>query len=382
MPEEGLAPIPYGRQSVDESDIEAVTAVLRSRWLTTGPALGEFERALATVEGVGGALAVSSGSAALTLAYRVAGVGPGTEVVTSPLTFVATANAALALGARLRFADIDAATGTVDPASVDARSSARTVLWAPVDYAGHPADYTTLRANADRRGVALVADACHALGARLNGRSSAEWADAAAYSFHPVKAIATGEGGALLTRKAEWRVAAARLRDHGLVRDAALREEHGPWYYEAREVGYNFRLSDLACALGSSQLRRLPAFLDRRRTIAARYLDAFADLAGLEGPSVAPGAEPAWHLFVLRVRDPARRRPLVEALLGKGIGVQLHYRSLTQQPLYREYGIDDPCPRAEDFSARALSIPLFPALSDHEVERVIDEVSRCARELL
>lgn len=377
------AALPYGRQWIDEEDVAAVTAALRGDWLTTGPAVEAFERALASRENVAAAVALSSGTAALHLAYRAAGVGPGTEVVTSPLTFAATANAALLLGATLRFADIDPETGTLDPAAADAETTSATRVWAPVDYAGHPADYEALCPLAERRSVSIIADACHSLGARFRGRSTAQWADAAALSFHPVKAIATGEGGAVLSDREDWCARVARLRNHGIARDPSQQEEHGPWHYEIRELGYNYRIPDLLCALGSSQLRKLPRFLERRRSIAARYRRAFAGEDRLELPAVSADVDHAWHLFVLRVREKKRRRALFEGLVGRGIGVQLHYRPLTRQPLYRGLGIAaDACPIADDFSDRALSIPLFPAMSDAAVERVIEEVNRAARELL
>ncbi len=376
-------PLPYGRQWIDEDDVAAVSAALRGDWLTTGPEVAAFEAELAAREGVAGAVAVSSGTAALHLAYEAAGVGPGTEVVTSPLTFAATANAALYLGATPRFVDVEPTTGTLDPEAAEAATRATTRVWAPVDYAGHPADYEALSALTARHGVALIADACHSLGARYRGRSPAQWADAAVHSFHPVKAIATGEGGAILSDRREWCERAARLRSHGVVRDPEAQEEHGPWYYEIRELGFNYRIPDVLCALGRSQLAKLPRFLERRRAIATRYLDAFAAEDRLELPALAPDVDPAWHLFVLRVREAKRRRPLFEGLLARGIGAQLHYPPLTRQPLYRERGLaSTPCPHAEDFAARALSIPLFPAMTDGDVERVVDEVSRAARELL
>ncbi len=383
MAEGAETPLPYGRQWIEDDDVAAVEAVLRGDWLTTGPAVDAFESALARSAGVSDAVAVNSGTAALHLAYEAAGVGPGTEVVTTPLTFAATANAALFLGAGLRFADIDPATGTLDPAAADAETTAATRIWVPVDYAGHPADYEAICALAERRSVAVVADACHSLGARLRGRSPAQWADAAAVSFHPVKAITAGEGGAILSDRSDWCRRAALLRNHGIVRDPDQQREHGAWHYEVRELGYNYRIPDLLCALATSQLAKLPRFLERRREIAARYRQAFASEERLELPALSPDVEHAWHLFVLRVREKKRRRPLFEGLRARGIGVQLHYPPLTRQPLYRRYGVRvDGCPNAEAFAARALSIPIFPAMPDTAVERVVEEVMRAARELL
>lgn len=379
-----LSQLPYGRQWIDERDIEAVVEVLRGDWLTTGPKVQEFEDALACVTGVPRAVVVNSGSAALHVAYAAAGLGPGDEIVTSPLTFVSTASCALHLGARVRFADVDPRTGNLDPEAVDDAIGDDCRMIVPVDYAGHPADYAAIRSIADRCDVVVVSDGAHSLGARRGGRSTAQLADATATSFHPVKAVTSAEGGALFTAREDWAEYAERFRNHGIERDPARhRRRGGSGYYEAQMLGLNYRLSDVLCALGLSQLRKLDAFIARRREIAARYSSTLSGIEGLELPTTEVDVEPSWHLYVVRVCEARRREPLFDHLRAEGLGVQLHYHPVHLHPLFADLGsIPGSCPVAEDFAARAISLPIFPAMGDDDVERVIDTLERCARELL
>ncbi|MCH7600602.1 MAG: UDP-4-amino-4,6-dideoxy-N-acetyl-beta-L-altrosamine transaminase [Myxococcales bacterium] len=379
-----LPRLPYGRQSIDERDIEAVTEVLRGDWLTTGPKVQEFENALAELTGVPRAVVVNSGSAALHVAYFAAGLGPGDEIVTSPLTFVSTASCALHLGAKVRFADVDPSTGNLDPAAVDAVMGPDCKLIVPVDYAGHPADYAAMRAISERRGVAIVSDGAHSLGARREGRSVAQLADATATSFHPVKGVTTAEGGAVFTAREDWAERAERFRNHGIERvPVRHRKTGGSGYYEVQDLGLNYRLPDVLCALGLSQLRRLDEFLARRREIAAQYSSAFAGIDGLELPTTEVGVEPSWHLYVIRVREAKRRDPLFDRLRAEGLGVQVHYRPVHLHPLFEDLGfIPGSCPVAEDYAARAISLPIFPAMGDDDLERVIDILDRSVRDLL
>lgn len=371
--------LPYGRQSIDESDIAAVSEALRDEFLTTGPRVGAFEAALCEATGAAHAAALNSGTSALHAIYAGLGIGPGDEIVTSPLTFAATANAALYVGARPVFADVDPATGLLDPRAAEAAITSRTRAIVAVDYAGQPADYDALRDICRRHRLALVADAAHSLGATERGRAVGTLADATMLSFHPVKHITTMEGGAVLTGDAALQRRVTEFRSHGMVRDATrLRRHDGPWYHEMQALGYNYRITDVACALGLSQLRRLPAFLARRREIAARYDDAFGADERLMTPAVRPGTVPAWHLYVLRVSgpDPARRRrALFEALQARGIGCQVHYLPVYRHPYYEDLGYPAGlCPAAEDLYARILAIPLYPAMSDEDVERVVAAV--------
>ena len=380
MPE----PIPYGRQTVDEDDIAAVADVLRGDYLTTGPAVPAFEAALAEVSGARHAVAVNSGTAALHAMYFAAGIGPGDEIITSALTFAATGNAALYLGATVRFADVDPATGNLDPASVEPLLGPRTRAVVAVDYGGQPADYDALRNLLHRRNVALLADASHSLGATDHGRPVGTLADASSLSFHPVKPITTGEGGAVLTDDETLGRRAARFRTHGITRDAGeLEADEGPWYYEQHDLGYNYRLTDLQAALGHSQLRHLPDFLARRRRIAARYDEALADLDQLELPVVRDGVEPGWHLYVVLVRDPARRRAFFERLRALGLGVQVHYIPVYRHPYYRALATDfAACPVAEDRYARSISLPIFPRLTDDAQADVLERIRTAVRDTL
>jgi UDP-4-amino-4,6-dideoxy-N-acetyl-beta-L-altrosamine transaminase len=377
--------IPYGRQSVDEEDIAAVTAVLRSDFLTTGPAIPRFEKALAEATGATHAVAVNSGTAALHAMYFAAGVGPGDEVVTSPLTFAATANAARYLGATVRFADVDAATGNLDPASVEPLLNERTRAVVAIDYAGQPAEYDVLRAVIGERPIALLADAAHSLGAADRGRPVGTLATASSLSFHPVKPITTAEGGAVVTDDSALAMRVRQFRTHGMVHDPVRleRPDEGPWFHEQHDLGFNYRMTDVQAALGSSQLRHLEAFIRRRREIAERYQNAFADLDGIETPVVRDGAEPGWHLYVVLVRDATRRRAFFERLRTLGLWVQVHYIPVYHHPYYRRLGYEPGlCPVAEDRYARSISLPVFPRLTDEEVDRVIEAVGRTARELL
>ncbi len=366
--------LPYGRQWIGEDDIAAVVEVLRSDYVTTGPVVRRFEQALCEYVGVRRAVAVNSGTSALHTAYFAAGLGPGDQIITSPLTFAATANAALYLGASVRFVDVEPDTGNINPARIEEAITDQTRLIVPIDFAGHPADYEGIGRIARRHGLTVVADAAHSLGATSCGRRSGGLADASATSFHPVKPITTAEGGAVLTDDVELADRAARFREHGIVRDAqhTLRQE-GPWWYEMHDLGFNYRLSEVHCALGLSQLRKLDQFIARRRQIADIYTRALAGIDILELPSVRDDVEPGWHLYVVRVVDPALRRPLVQALRGAGVGVQVHYIPVHYHPYYQRLGYRrGTFPIAEDFYARALSLPIFPAMTDDDVHRVIE----------
>jgi UDP-4-amino-4,6-dideoxy-N-acetyl-beta-L-altrosamine transaminase len=375
--------IPYGRQWVDEDDIEAVVEVLRSDYLTTGPAVGAFEDALVNATGATRAVAVNSGTSALHAMYFAAGLSQGDEIITTPLTFAATANAALYLGASVRFVDVLADTGNIDPAAVDAAISNRTRLVVAIDYAGHPADYDELSQVVAGRAM-IVSDAAHSLGAMYRGRRVGTLAHASGLSFHPVKAITTAEGGAIVTDDNELADRAARFRTHGITRDLrSVERDDGPWHYEQHDLGFNYRLTDVQAALGRSQLRRLDVFIARRREIASLYLEAFSDVGALTLPMARSDVEPAWHLFVVRVSDPARRRAFFERLRENGIGVQVHYIPVHHHPYYRGLGYERGiCPVAEDYSSRALSLPLFPQMTPDEVQRVIDAVRAAVAEVL
>jgi UDP-4-amino-4,6-dideoxy-N-acetyl-beta-L-altrosamine transaminase len=378
-------PLPYGRQWVDEADIEAVAEVLRSDFLTTGPAVEAFEAGIRAATGADHAIAVNSGTSALHAAYFAAGLGPGDEIVTSPLTFAATANAALYLGATVRFADVDPDTGNLDPATAEAAITARTRLVVPIDYTGHPADYDAFDRIAETRGVVTVADAAHSLGATYHGRPVGTLAGLSELSFHPVKPVTTAEGGAVTTADPDWAARARRFRTHGVTRDSAeFRTPEGAWWYEQHDLGFNYRLTDLQSALGTSQLRRLDAFLARRREIARRWTEGLSDLDQLILPTVREGVEPGWHLYVVRVSgDPARRRPFFDRLRELGLGVQVHYIPVHWHPYYQGLGFRrGSFPVAEDFYARAVSLPIFPRMDDADTDSAIERVRRAVAGVL
>ena len=376
--------LPYGRQWVDEADIAAVVEVLRGDFLTTGPAVGQFEQRLAAATGASHAVACNSGTSALHMMYAAMGVGQGDEIITSPLTFAATANAAHYLGASVKFVDVTPDTGNLDPALVAAAVTPRTKLIVPVDFGGHPADYDAIHAVAAAHNLPVAADAAHSLGGSYHGRPVGTLATATEVSLHPVKPITTAEGGAVLTSDAGIAERAARFRTHGITRDPALlSSDEGPWFYEQLELGFNYRLTDVQAALGSSQLAKLGAFIARRQAIAARYHEALADLTAVELPTERAGVKSGWHLYALRVRDAARRRPLFERLRELGLGVQVHYLPVYRHPWYRANGYAEvSCPIADDYYAREISLPVFPRMTDAEQDSAIERIRQAVTELL
>lgn len=371
------APLPYGRQEIDDDDVAAVVAALRSDWLTTGPLVGELEQSFAAYVGSGHAVAVSSGTAALHAAYHVLDLAPGDEVVVPALTFVASANAAVFEGATPVFADVDPDTLLIDPHAAAALAGPRTKAIVGVDYAGQPCDWVALRAVADAHGLALVADGCHAPGARDGGRTVGTLADLTAFSLHPVKHFTTGEGGLVTTDDAALAAQMRRFRNHGIGSDHRERAERGTFAYEMVELGFNYRLTDFQCALGISQLRHLDGWLARRRDLASRYDDALAGLGGVEPLAQRPGADHAYHLYVVQLADGLDRDAVFTALRGRGIGANVHYLPVHLHAFYRERFGTGPglCPVAEAAYERILSLPLFPAMADDDVDRVVDALA-------
>ena len=368
--------LPYGRQSIDTSDIDAVDAVLRSDWLTTGPSVAAFEQDLTRISGAASAVSVTSGTAALHVAYSALGIGAGDEVVTTPLTFVATAGCASLLGATIVFADVCEDTGNLDPEAVSAVMTERTRVVAGVDYAGHPIDAPALSEIAHAGDAVLLEDAAHSIGGFLDGRPVGSLADVTTFSFFPTKNITTAEGGAVVGLRKDLVDRARRFHNIGLVRDPAVLRfpDEGPWHQEVQDFGLNYRLPDLLCALGSSQLRRLPAFKARRTAITARYNQGLSGIDELRTPARRKGADPMWHLYPLRIRD-GRRRQLYEHLRANDVGVQVNYLPVYWHPVYADLGYRrGMCPVAEEYYAQELSLPLFPDLTDADVDAVIDLV--------
>ncbi len=372
--------LPYGRQSIDEADIEAVVAVLRSDWLTTGPNVAAFERDFAAFTGAKEAVAVNSGTAALHAAMAALSIGPGDEVIVPAITFVATANCVVYQGGTPVFAEIDSETLLIDPADVERKITSRTRAVIGVDYAGQPCDYEALRAIARRHGLALVADACHALGGSANGQPVGSLADLNTFSLHPVKPITAGEGGVVTTSDAALASAMRVFRSHGISSDFRQREKQGSWAYEMVSLGFNYRLSDLQCALAASQLRKLPAWVERRQEIARRYDEAFLDHALFRPLASRPGISHGRHLYVIRLRADVDREAFFKALRAEGIGANVHYAPVHLHPFYREKFGTGPglCPAAEKAAAEIVTLPLFPRMSEADVEDVIAAVRRVA----
>ena len=379
--------IPYSRQWIDEEDLEAVCQVLRSDWVTQGPTVASFEDALAERSGVARAVAVSHGTAALHLSYAGLGVAKGSMGITSPITFAATANALLHCGAEVRFCDVDPGTGLLDPVSLEqtineekpSGDGARLVI--PVSFAGRMAPLEEIAGIAGNHGFSVVEDAAHSMGAYAEGNgqtirsASCEQTKASILSFHPVKHICSGEGGAVLTNDEALADKVVSLRSHGVERPAAKGNGKPGWHYEQTGLGWNYRMTDMQAALGLRQLERLDFFLERRRTLAARYHEALAKEPFhefIEVPSPEEGH--AYHLFVLLFRDPSHRNQAYDFLKGQGIQCQVHYIPIYRHPYYEGLLGKVRLPGAEAFFSRCLSIPLFPKLTDAEQERVLERL--------
>jgi UDP-4-amino-4,6-dideoxy-N-acetyl-beta-L-altrosamine transaminase len=376
--------IPYASQSIDDSDIDAVTEALRSDWLTQGPAVPAFEKALCRRCDAAYAVAVCNATSALHIACLTAGLGPGDLLWTCPNTFVASANCARYCGAEVDFVDIDPDTWCLDVNLLEVKleSAARTAtlpkVVIPVAFGGRSCDMRKLKVLSARFGFTIIEDASHAVGASYDGRpvGCGDYADMTVFSFHPVKIVTTGEGGAVLTNDPGFRDRLASLRSHGITRDAARMEfNDGPWYYEMQDLGFNYRMTDLQAALGLSQLARLDAFLSRRRLLAKRYEQLLSQLP-LQLPMPAP--ESAWHLYVVRLslqHIPRSHRSVFEQLRSANIGVNLHYIPVHLQPYYRRLGFGPgDFPRAEQYYREAISLPMFANLGDEAQDRVVSEL--------
>ena len=391
--------LPYGRQHISENDIASVTAALRGDFLTQGPVVDQFERRFAEKTGARFAVAVNNATSALQHALRVAQVSAGDRVVTSPITFLASANCAAYVGATPDFSDIDPVSYTLDPVELEKNWKPDTRAVVAVDYAGQACDMPEIARIARARRAVVIEDACHGVGGEFHARPSSRpsrigghpWADMTVFSFHPVKTMTTGEGGMLVTDRQQWAELARRLRSHGVERDPARFEtpdddgvlgEKGPWFHEMQELGWNFRLTDIQAALGISQLGRLDSFLRRRREIVAAYNVAFAGLDWLRPPGLRHAADAAttsWHLYTVQIDFAAlgkTRTQVMAELRGAGVGSQVLYIPVHLQPWYRRtYGYGPgKCPVAESFYAHTLSLPLYPAMTDADVAHVIDRV--------
>jgi len=389
--------IPYGKQSIDDKDIQAVIDVLNSNWLTTGPKVLEFEDALAKIVDAKYGVAVCSGTAALHCAMYALGIGPGDEVIVPPITFVATANCVVYQGATPVFADVDKETLLIDPNQVKERITSRTRAIIGVDYAGQPCDWDALQLIAKKFNLPLISDGCHALGGMYKGRKIGSLADMSVFSFHPLKHITTGEGGMIVSNNKDWVNKIRIFRNHGITTDHHQREKLESWYYEMKFLGYNYRITDIQCALGLNQLQKLTKWIDRRQEIADQYDEAMADIPGIKTlglrSDVLPAKEylrclvsdpkhissrsiHAYHLYVIRIEK--NRDKIFSQLRKAGIGVNVHYIPVYLHPFYqnRMGTIHGLCPNAELAYGQLLSLPIYPALKNKEVKKVISSLQR------
>ena len=371
--------LPYGHQSIDEEDIEAVVEVLRSDWITTGPKVGEFEEAIANYVGSRFAVSFSSGTAALHAAAYASDLGPGDEAITTPMTFCATANCILYQGAKPVFADVSGDTLNIDTNEIARKITRKTKAIIPVDYAGHPADLDEIFELAEMNHLLVIEDACHALGAKYKGQRVGSISDMTVFSFHPVKHITTGEGGMVTTN--DFRIAERlkQFRNHGIKGDARQRQSIGQWYYEMNDIGYNYRLTDIGCALGLSQLKKLDPNLLRRQEIAAKYKAAFEGVPAIIRPVERSHVASAWHLYPIRFNPGlvnGDRSEIFAALRAENIGVNVHYIPVHLHPYYRErFGYrNGDYPVAEAAYETLISLPMFHGMKDQDIQDTIDAV--------
>lgn len=376
--------LPYGQQWIDEADIAQVVNVLKSPFLTQGPLVEEFEEAIADYTGARFAVAFSSGTAALHAACHAAGLGPGDEILTSPNTFVATANCVLFVGAKPNFVDIDRNTYNIDPFLLEEKITERTKAIIPVDFSGQPADMDTIKKISEKYNLVVIEDAAHALGAVYQERKVGGWSDMTMFSFHPVKHITTGEGGVITTNNRLYYERLKRFRAHGITKNPEeMARVEGPWYYEMQELGYNYRMTDLQAALGLSQLQKIDQFLSLRKLWVRMYGEAFAGEDGVITPHQLNETSSSWHLYVIRLETEkfrVGRKEIFQALRAENIGVHVHYIPVYWHPFYEKLGFSKGiCPQAEEYYQSAITLPLFPKMNQDDVETVIDAVKKVVR---
>ena len=372
--------IPYGRQSINEQDIEAVVNVLKSDYLTTGPKIAEFERKVADYTGAKYAVAIANGTAALHAACYAAGIGEGDEVITTPITFAASSNCVLYCGGTPVFADINPETYNISSVDIERKITSKTKAIIAVHFTGQPCEMDQIHEIADKHNLIVIEDGAHALGAVYKGKRVGTLSDMTTFSFHPVKHITTGEGGMILTDNPKLYERLKLFRTHGITREEnLLTKNDGPWYYEQRDFGFNYRITDIQCALGTSQMDRLPGFLEKRKKIAEQYNEAFAGNNQIQLPYQKEGCDNAWHLYVIRVKN-GNRKEVFEKLRAAGIGVNVHYIPVYQHPYYRSHGYAQVvCPNAEEYYKECISLPMYPDLKEEEQEYVIKKVLEYVR---
>lgn len=384
--------IPYGRQSIDQDDIQAVVEVLKSDWLTQGPKIEEFEGKIAEYCGSKFAVVFNSGTAALHASYFALGLNHGDEFITTPNTFVATSNAGIYLGARPVFVDVEYETGNIDVSKIEAAITKKTKLIVPVHYAGHPVDMFKVHQVAKKHNLFVVEDACHAIGSKYRAKKSKNWikvgscrhSDMTAFSFHPVKHITTGEGGAVTTNNRDYYEKLLAFRTHGITKQHFINEPDGEWYYEMQFLGYNYRMSDIQAALGISQLKKLDVFVKKRREIAGKYSEAFKGNPYFDLPVEREYVFSSWHLYPVRLKGkyPGKKKNISARLKQKGIGTQVHYIPVYRHPFYSGAGYKKGfCPVVEDFYQRELSLPIYPSMKEEDIRQVITTLIETVRDV-
>lgn len=373
--------IPYGKQTIEQDDIQAVVDVLKSDFLTTGPQIAEFEQTVADYVGAKYAVAISNGTSALHAACFAAGIGPGDEVITTPLTFAASANCVLYCGGTPVFADVDPKTYNIDPEDIRRKITDRTKAIIAVHLAGQPCDMDAIHSIAREYGLIVIEDGAHALGSVYKGKKVGSMSDMTTFSFHPVKPITTGEGGMIVTDNEDFYKKMVLFRSHGITRDDSMMTRNdGPWFYQQFDLGYNYRITDIQCALGCSQMKKLDRFLARRKEIVARYNEAFADCDNIITPYQLSDTESGWHLYIVQVKN-CDRRQVFENMREKGIGVNVHYIPVYMHPYYQEHGYENVhCANAEEIYSHIISLPLYPGLTSEQQDYVIDTLKSLCEE--
>lgn len=373
--------IPYGKQTIEQDDIQAVVDVLKSDFLTTGPKIAEFEQIVADYVGAKYAVAISNGTSALHAACFAAGIGPGDEVITTPLTFAASANCVLYCGGTPVFADVDPKTYNIDPEDIRRKITDRTKAIIAVHLAGQPCDMDAIHSIAREHGLIVIEDGAHALGSVYKGKKVGSMSDMTTFSFHPVKPITTGEGGMIVTDNEEFYKKMVLFRSHGITRDDSMMTRNdGPWFYQQFDLGYNYRITDIQCALGCSQMKKLDRFLARRKEIVARYNEVFADCDNIITPYQLSDTESGWHLYIVQVKN-CDRRQVFEGMREKGIGVNVHYIPVYMHPYYQEHGYENVhCANADEIYSHIISLPLYPGLTSEQQDYVIDTLKSLCEE--
>ncbi len=364
--------IPYSRQSIDEDDIAAVVKVLRSDWLTQGPTIAEFEKALAKYCGARFAVAAPNGTAALYLAYKSAGLKEGDEIITAPNTFVATSNMALLCGARPVFCDIRPDTYNIDENKIEKLITPKTKAIVPVHFAGHPCEMDKIMEIAKKHNLLVIEDAAHAIGAEYKNKKIGGIGDLTVFSFHPVKPITTGEGGAILTNNEKYYQTMLRLRTHGIAKDPQKTETIGEWHYEMLDLAFNNRVTDIQCALGISQLKKLPEMHKKREAVAKKYFEALKNIPGVILPASLPAIRHSWHLFAARFQNQQIRKTMFKYFQDNSVGVQVHYIPVYQHPYYQKIGYQNiKLDNTEKYYNTCISLPIYPELTNEQFAYVV-----------